>query len=67
MGWGSELSWYANGLPIKNEQANGIQVGPFESYPLAGVSALLNDIPQQGKGFQDNSYISFYPGNAKGQ
>ena len=65
MGWGSELSWYANGLPIKNEQANGIQVGPFESYPLAGVSALLNDIPQQGKGFQDNSYISFYPGKQK--
>ncbi|MFM6951781.1 MAG: T9SS type A sorting domain-containing protein [Bacteroidota bacterium] len=65
MGWGSEYPWYATNLPLKNEQANGLQVGPFESYPLAGVSALLNDVPAQGKSFQDNSYVSFYPGKQK--
>lgn len=65
MGWGSEFAWYANNLPLKNAQANGIQVGPFESYSLATVSALLNDIPKQGKGFDDNSYVTFYPGKQK--
>jgi thiol-disulfide isomerase/thioredoxin len=62
MGWGSEYAWYANNLPLKNQQANGIQIGPFEAYELSNVSALLNDISKQGKSFQDNSFISFYPG-----
>jgi thiol-disulfide isomerase/thioredoxin len=65
MGWGSEYAWYANNLPLKNEQANGIQIGPFEAYELSNVSALLNDIPKQGKSFQDNSFISFYPGKQR--
>lgn len=65
MGWGSEHAWYANNLPIKNEQTNGIQLGPFESYPLAGVSSLLDVVAKQGKDFSDNSFVSFYTGTEK--
>lgn len=65
MGWGSEYAWYANNLPLKNEQSNGIQIGPFESYPLSGVSSLLNVVAKQGKDFSDNSFVSFYTGAQK--
>jgi len=52
-------------IPIKNEQTNGIQLGPFESYPLAGVSSLLDVVAKQGKDFSDNSFVSFYTGIEK--
>lgn len=41
MGWGSEYAWYANNLPLKNEQANGVQIGPFESYPLSDRKSVV--------------------------
>ena len=65
MGWGSEYAWYANNLPLKNEQANGVQIGPFESYPLSGLSTLLDVVAKQGKSFEDNSFVSFYTGAVK--
>ena len=65
MGWGSEYAWYANNLPLKNEQANGLQIGPFEYYPLSGVSVLLDVVAKQGKSFEDNSFVSFYTGAVK--
>lgn len=65
MGWGSEHAWYANNFPLKNQQANGLQLGPFETYPLAGVSDLYNTVAKQGKGFEDNSFVSFYTGVQK--
>jgi hypothetical protein len=65
MGWGSDHPSYQNNVPFKQYQANGIQVGPFETYPLAALSDLLNEIPKQGKAFDDNSFVSFYTGKIK--
>lgn len=65
MGWGSEYAWYADSVPVKLKQANGIVMGPFETYAVAELSDLLNEIPLQSKSFIDNSFVTFAVGKKK--
>ena len=65
MGWGSEYAWYADSVPVKLKQANGVVLGPFETYALADLSDLLNEIPLQSKSFIDNSFVTFAVGKKK--
>ena len=65
MGWGSEFANYADSVPLLFKQGNGIQVGPFESYSLSVISDLYNEIKQQSKSFEDNSFVTFATGKNK--
>ena len=65
MGWGSEYAWYADSVPVKLKQANGVVLGAFETYAVAELSDLLNEIPLQSKSFIDNSFVTFAVGKKR--